>query len=122
MPRSDFVQQSLQPDAGYASGRLRRVVVVAAPVKANVGRQRKGAFMFGNRHVPLIMGVMAIGIAIWLVLSFSGWWRYIPATLLLMFGWPSLKTAFFASDKEIEELTGRGAMSDETRKNFEDRI
>lgn len=78
--------------------------------------------MAGNRHVPLIMGVVSIGLATWLVLGFSGWWRYIPATLLLMFGWPSLKTAFFASDKEIEELTGTGLMSDETRKKFEDRI
>lgn len=66
--------------------------------------------MPGNRHVPLIMGVVSIGIAVWLVLGFSGWWRYIPATLLLMFGWLSLKTAFFASDKEIEELTGTGPM------------
>lgn len=78
--------------------------------------------MSGNRHVPLIMGVVSIGIALWLIFGFSGWWRYIPATLLLMFGWPSLKTAFFASDTGIEELTGTGAMSEEPRKKFEDRI
>lgn len=78
--------------------------------------------MSANRHVPLIMGVVSIGIAIWLILGFSGWWRYIPATLLLMFGWPSLKTAFSASDKEIEELTGTAPVSEETRKKLEDRI
>jgi len=39
-----------------------------------------------------------------------------------MFGWLSLKTAFFASDKEIKELTGIGPMSEETRKKLEDRI
>lgn len=39
-----------------------------------------------------------------------------------MFGWASLKTTFSASDKEIEELTGTGPMSEETRKKFEDRI
>lgn len=78
--------------------------------------------MSGNRHVQLIMGFVSVGIAIWFVLGFSGWWRYIPATLLLMFGWPSLKTAIFASDKEIEELTGTGPISEETRKKFEDRI
>lgn len=78
--------------------------------------------MSGNRHVPLIWGVVCIGIAIWLILWFSGWWRYIPAILLFMFGWPSLKTAFFASDKEIKELTGTGPMSDETSKKCKDRI
>lgn len=74
-----------------------------------------------KRLVPLIMGSASVGIAIWLIVWFVGWWRYIPATLLLAFGWPSLKTAFFASDKEIDELTGSGSMSDATRKNFEDR-
>ena len=78
--------------------------------------------MSGNRHVPLIMGVASIGIAIWLILGFSGWWKFIPATLLLMFGWPSLKTTFFASDNESADLTGAGPMSEETRKKFEDRI
>jgi hypothetical protein len=78
--------------------------------------------MSGNRHAPLICGVVCIGIAIWLILGFSGWWRHIPATLLFMFGWLSLKTAFFASDKEIKELTGIGPMSEETRKKLEDRI
>ena len=78
--------------------------------------------MSGNRHVPLICGVVCIGIAIWLALGFSGWWWHIPGTLLLIFGWLSLKTAFSASDKEIKELTGQGELSEETRKNLEDRI
>jgi hypothetical protein len=68
------------------------------------------------------MGIVALGLAIWLVVGFSGWWRYIPGVFLFMFGWTSLKTSLFASDKEIKELTETGPMSEETRKKFEDRI
>ncbi len=78
--------------------------------------------MSTNRHVPFITGIVAIGLAVWFVLGFSGWWRYIPGTLLLAFGWVSLKTALFASKKELEELTGTGPMSEETRRKFEDRL
>jgi hypothetical protein len=75
-----------------------------------------------NRHVPLTIGIVAISLAAWLVFGFTGWWRYIPGTLLLAFGWVSLKTGLFASKKELEELTGTGLMSEETRKKFEDRL
>jgi len=75
-----------------------------------------------NRHVPLITGIVALGLAAWLMLGFSGWWRYIPGTLLLAFGWVSLKTALFASNQELKELTGADPMSDETRKKLEDRL
>ena len=75
-----------------------------------------------NRHVPLIMGVAALGFAIWLIVGFSGWWKYIPGVFLLMFGWASLKTALFASNQEISELTRSEPMSEETKKKFEDRI
>ena len=75
-----------------------------------------------NRHVPLIMGLAALGFAIWLIVEFSGWWKYIPGAFLLMFGWASLKTALLASDKEISELTGNEPMSEETKKKFEDNV
>ena len=78
--------------------------------------------MSSNRHVPLITGIVAFGLAAWLVLGFSGWWRYIPGTLLFAFAWMSLKTALFASNQELKELTGTGSMSEETRKKFEDRL
>lgn len=78
--------------------------------------------MSNNRHVPLITGVVALGLAVWLVLGFSGWWRYIPSTLLLAFGWVSLKTALIASDQELKELTGTAPMSEETSKKFQDRL
>ena len=75
-----------------------------------------------NRHVPLITGIVALGLAAWLALGFSSWWRYIPVTLLFAFGWVSLKTALFASNQELKELTGTGPMSEETRKKFQDRL
>jgi len=78
--------------------------------------------MSNNRHVPLITGVVALGFAVWLLLGFSGWWRYIPGTLLLAFGWVSLKTALFASNQELKELTGTGLMSEETKKKLQDRL
>ena len=78
--------------------------------------------MSTNRHVPLITGIVAIGLAAWLLLSFSGWWRYILGTLLLAFGWVSLKTALFASMQELEELTATGPMSEETRRKLQDRL
>lgn len=78
--------------------------------------------MSNNRHVPLITGVIALGLAAWFLLGFSGWWRYIPATLLLAFGWVSLKTGLSASDQELTELTGSGPVSEETWKKFEDRL
>ena len=78
--------------------------------------------MASNRHVPLITGVVAIGLAAWLVLGFSGWWRYIPGTLLLAFGWVSIKTAIFASPKELEELTGEGNVSEDTKRKLQDRL
>jgi len=78
--------------------------------------------MSNNRHVPFITGVVALGFAVWLLLGFSGWWRYIPGTLLLAFGWVSLKTALFASNQELKELTGTGLMSEETKKKLQDRL
>ena len=75
-----------------------------------------------NRHVPLIIGGICIGAAIWLLLGVTGWWRFIVGPVLLFIGWPALKTGLFASAKEIDELTGTGAMSDETAQKFKDRI
>lgn len=78
--------------------------------------------MSNNRHVPLVTGIVALGFVAWLVFGFSGWWRYVLGTLLLAFGWASLKTALFASNQELKELTGTGPMSKETREKFEGRL
>lgn len=78
--------------------------------------------MASNRHVPLITGVVAIGVALWLIFAFSGWWKYVVGGLLLWFGWASLKTGVSATDREIEELTGPGPMSKKTEERFKDRL
>ena len=78
--------------------------------------------MSSNRHVPIITGFVALALAAWFVLGFSGWWRYMPGTLLIAFGWVSLKTALFASNQELKEITSTGPMSEDTRKKFEDRL
>ncbi len=78
--------------------------------------------MSNNRHVPLIIGVAALGLAAWMFLGFSSWLRYIPGTLLLAFGWGSFKTGLFASNKELHELTRPGPVSEETRRKLEDRL
>ena len=75
-----------------------------------------------RRAVPLIMGIVSIGLAAWIIFSFDGWWTFVVAVLLLAFGWPSLKTAFSASDKEIDELTGKRPMSEETKRKLKDRV
>lgn len=78
--------------------------------------------MSSNRHVPFITGVLALGLAAWVALGFSGWWRYIPGTLLPAFGLVSLETALFPFGRELKDLTGSGPMSEGICKNFEDRI
>jgi hypothetical protein len=78
--------------------------------------------MSTNRHVPLIIGVVALALAGWFLVSFSGWWRYIPGSIFLHAGWVSIKTGLFASDKEVQELTRMEPMSEETRNKFEDRF
>ncbi|WP_257285861.1 hypothetical protein [Endozoicomonas sp. SESOKO1] len=75
-----------------------------------------------NRYVPFIMGVGGILAAIWALTTLSGIWGYVVGVPLLMFGWPSLKTAIFASDREVAELTGKQPMSAETKRKFEDRL
>jgi hypothetical protein len=76
----------------------------------------------GNRHVPFLSGLAALGLAVWITLSFTGWWRYIVGTLLLAFGWVSLKTAIFATDREIHELTTPGPVSKKTEERLKDRF
>jgi hypothetical protein len=78
--------------------------------------------MSSNRHVPRILGVIALFLAFYFMGTFSGWWKYIVGTFLFIFGYVSLKTALFASDQEIKELTGTGPASEETMKKLRDRI
>ena len=73
-----------------------------------------------NRHVPWIMGLASLAMAVWLF-SFMNWWQFLVGLLFLSFGWASVKTALFASDEEIHELTG-GEMSSETKRKLMDRL
>jgi hypothetical protein len=75
-----------------------------------------------NRYVPIIWGVVCLIGAFYIFIKFSGWWTYILGGILLMLGWVSLKTGFFASQKEIKELTEPGPVSAETKKKFQDRL
>ena len=78
--------------------------------------------MKSNRHVPIIYGVLSLTGALFFIFYFSGWWKYLPAALLLMFGWGSLKTGMSASDQQIHELTGDAPMSEDTERKFKDRL
>ena len=68
-----------------------------------------------NRYVPFVTGIVSLGIAGWLAYAFDGWWKYLIGGFLLAFGWVSIKTAIFATDTEIMELTTPGPMSKDRR-------
>jgi hypothetical protein len=75
-----------------------------------------------KRLIPLIIGILSMGLAFLAVISFEGWWKFLFAVPMLAFGWPSIKTALFAPDKEIAELTGELPMTDETVDKLKDRV
>jgi hypothetical protein len=75
-----------------------------------------------NRHVPIIWGIVCLIAAFFIFVKFSDWWTYIVGGILLMLAWVSLKTGLFGSQKEIKELTEPGPVSEETKKNFQDRL
>ena len=75
-----------------------------------------------KRFIPFVMGVGSLALAVYLLFSLQSGWRYLIVVPLFAFGWPSIKTALFASNKEISELTGQAPMSDETKQNFEDQL
>jgi len=74
-----------------------------------------------SRRVPIIIGVLSIAAAMLIAVFFSGWWTYFVGTFLLILGWRSLKTGFFATNKEIEEIATSIPFSKETKKKFDDR-
>lgn len=81
--------------------------------------------MRSRRYVPLIMGLVSIAIAAYLAISIGGFFGIVGATLFVAFGFPALKTALFASDKEVHELTNpdmNEPISEETEKKFEKRL
>ena len=81
-----------------------------------------GESRHSNRYVPIIVGIFNLSVAILIFVYFSGWWTYLIGGFLIMFGWVSLKTGLFASEKEIIELTEPGPVSEDTQKHFQDRL
>jgi hypothetical protein len=73
-------------------------------------------------YVPLIFGALSLILGLFILYEFSGLWTYIVAGFLLVLAWGSIKTGFFASDKEIRELTEPGPVSADTKKKFQDRL
>jgi hypothetical protein len=79
--------------------------------------------MRSNRHVPLIVGIASVLLAAYLAISIGGLFGITGATVLLAFGVASVKTAFRASDAEIQELTDPNRrLSEDTARKLQDRI
>ncbi len=89
------------------------------PSEKEARRTTRGAT---NRHVPLILGLAAITGAGYLVFAYRGFWSVIVGGLLLAFGIVSLKTTFFASDKEVRELTGEAPIGEDTKRKLKRRL
>lgn len=58
-----------------------------------------------KRYVPLVMGIVGLGLAVTFLFGFGGWWRYIPATIFVAYGLFSIRVALFASDRVVRKLT-----------------
>jgi hypothetical protein len=75
-----------------------------------------------KRSVPFIFGAVYLAAALFFALYVGGWWRIIPAAVLMWMSWAHLKTGLFAADKEIEELCSDEPLSEETKRDFRDRL
>lgn len=73
-----------------------------------------------SRRVPIIIGILSITAAAYIAVFFSGWWTYVVGTFLLVLGWRSLKTGFFATNQEIAELATPAQSSKENKQKDED--
>lgn len=75
-----------------------------------------------NRHVPFIIGTLAIVGAVLLVVKVGGAIGVIGGAVLTFVGWVALKQAAYASDREIGEFTGGREVSEQSKKDFENRL
>lgn len=75
-----------------------------------------------KRFVPLTLGLAALVGVVWAMLDLGGVAGVLVGGMLLAFAVSSLKTAFSASSKEIEELTGRKPTSEETKERLRRRL
>lgn len=75
-----------------------------------------------RRAIPIVWGIVVLAFAIIIIAIFKGWWKYIAGGLLVSIGWGAIKTGLYASEKEINELTEPGPVSEDTKKKFQDRL
>jgi hypothetical protein len=70
-----------------------------------------------GKYVPLIWGVLLIGLGFW-SFSLSSGVKYIIGPICFFVGWYSLKAASFLSNDEVDQIL-EGRQSDRTKKKFE---
>tara|TARA_R110000782_G_scaffold191199_4_gene281047 strand:- start:1192 stop:1692 length:501 start_codon:yes stop_codon:yes gene_type:complete len=60
-----------------------------------------------SRFVPITAAIVSFSVAIFFIVYFSGLWRWIIASpLLVLVTWPSLKVGFLSPQEEVDKLTG----------------
>jgi len=60
-----------------------------------------------SRFVPITTAIVSFSVAVFFILYFSGLWRWIIASpLLVLVTWPSLKIGLFSPQKDVDKLTG----------------
>lgn len=59
----------------------------------------------GNRFVPIVSGLVSAALGLGLILFFNHWVAFIPAFLLFLFAWSSLKIGLFGSQRLTDEMT-----------------
>jgi hypothetical protein len=72
----------------------------SAPLRATVRHVR------AKRHVPILAGLLCLTVAAVLLLGLEAWWRHLLVVPLTIFGCFSLRIGFFASDRQVRQLTG----------------
>jgi hypothetical protein len=75
-----------------------------------------------NRHVPIITGVVCLGIGAALILGVGSWWAWLIGAPLGIFGGMSLKMGFSASDDEVAAMTSMEPMTTEMKDRVRDRL
>jgi hypothetical protein len=98
----------------------RDMIIEGAKIWRKVAGQPAGSR--SRRYVPAIWGVVYVATALFFYLRTESWRTPIVGGILFVLGWVSLKTALFASSKEISELTSPGPISEDTKRKFQDRI
>ncbi len=70
-----------------------------------------------GKKVPLIFGVVMLGIGIWTIFGMTSGFKYLFGPLCLFAGWHSLKAAVYMSDDEIDQINS-GQANRKTKDKF----